>query len=75
MRDVIPTWVYDVLKEYHNVAIPDEVVDHYGVDYLSDLLSDIMGEKVEVREQTIYYDFDIGQSVTKRKGVVYTAWM
>lgn len=75
MTDVIPTWVYDVLSEYHNCSLPNIMVETYGVDYLTDLLSDIMGKPIEITSSDYMYEYDIGQKVTRRKKKVYTAWM
>lgn len=49
MDDVIPKWVYAVLKKYGNCVLPESVIEYYGVWYTEQLLSDIMGYPVEVR--------------------------
>lgn len=69
--DKIPTWTYRVLKTCGNVALSREVVDYYGVEYLRELLTDIMGAKVVI---TASWQRDYGE-VTSKKHKEYVAWM
>lgn len=72
VKDVIPTWVYDLLAVYGNAVIPPEVIDYYGVAYTAELLTDIMGKPVTIKSNK-YQDFTrYGKPVTK---IGYSAWL
>ena len=72
MDDVIPTWVYPLLKRYGNAVMPDSVISYYGEWYTSQLLSDIMGKQIEVRRHKLYDFDDFG---TRHYMYCYIAWV
>ena len=73
MTDYIDTWVYDHLKMYGNTVIRKETVEHYGVEYLAELLSDIMGKPVKITVSNTFFDYEVGLKV--KVANTYIAWM
>lgn len=72
MDDVIPTWVYPLLKRYGNAVLPDSVISYYGSWYTAELLTDIMGVPVEVKAHKLYDTDEYGRRKTK---ICYIAWV
>lgn len=72
-EDYIDEWVFDHLKTYGNTVIRKETVEHYGIDYLEELLTDIMGKPVTIKVSDTFYDFDAGLKI--KGAYTFIAWM